>query len=198
MENARTWSFPFHSCVVGGPPSIHFFLGRNRKSLKHGFSTLLSAVVLGGYGEFGFGFSNVWLPSSWEGQRESFPGAGEGQIWHRCPFLPRRGSPKGLRSPSKWELPKCMVRKLLDKVLFRKLDYGMQLIWYVGAWMGGEFGKECIHVYVGWVSLLFTWSYHNIVNQLYPSTNRKLKKDATDWVTGFSLPGVYDRLIFVF
>ena len=70
MENTRTWSFPFHSCVVGGPPSIHFFLGRNRKSLKHGFSTFLSAVVLGGYGEFGFSFSNVWLPSSWEGQRK--------------------------------------------------------------------------------------------------------------------------------
>lgn len=149
MENARTWSFPFHFCVVGGPPSIHFFLGRNRKSLKHGFSTFLSAVVLGGYGEFGFSFSNVWLPSSWEGQRESFPGAGEGQIWRRCPFLPRRGSPERLRSPSKWELPKCMVRKLLDKVFS---ENRMPLMSYVGDWMGGEFGKECIRVYV-WVSL---------------------------------------------
>ena len=36
---------------------------------------------------------------------------------------------------------------------------------YVAAWMGGEFGGEWIHAYVGWISSLFTWKYHNIVNQ---------------------------------
>ena len=36
---------------------------------------------------------------------------------------------------------------------------------YVAAWMGEEFGEEWIHVYVDWISSLFTWKYHNIVNQ---------------------------------
>ena len=131
-------------------------------------------------------------------ERESFPGAGEGQIWCRCPFLPRRGSPKGLRGPSKWEFPKCMVRKLLDKVLFRELDYRMPLIWYVGDWMGGEFGKEGMHVYV-WVSLYCSpETITTLLIDYTPVQSRKLKKNAIDWVTGFSLPGVYEKFIFAF
>ena len=41
-------------------------------------------------------------------------------------------------------------------------------------WEGslGENGHVCIY---GWVPSLFTWNYHNIVNQLYPNTNKKLK-----------------------
>ena len=39
---------------------------------------------------------------------------------------------------------------------------------YIAAWMGGEFGVEWLHVCVcGWVALLCTWNYHNIVNWLY-------------------------------
>ena len=46
---------------------------------------------------------------------------------------------------------------------------------YVAAWMGGEFGREWIHVYLyGWVPLLFTWNCHNIVNRLYPNTKLKV------------------------
>ena len=37
---------------------------------------------------------------------------------------------------------------------------------YKAAWMGGEFSGEWMHVY-GWLPFLFTWNYHNIVNQLY-------------------------------
>ena len=44
---------------------------------------------------------------------------------------------------------------------------------YVAAWMKGEFGGEWIYEYV-WLSLLFTWNYHNIVNWLYPSTKLKV------------------------
>ena len=43
---------------------------------------------------------------------------------------------------------------------------------YVAARMGRDFAGEWIHVYV-WLSV-FTWNYHNIVNQLY--SNRKVKK----------------------
>ena len=44
----------------------------------------------------------------------------------------------------------------------------------VAAWMGGEFRGEWIRVYV-WLSLfLFTWNYHNIVNQLNPNIKLKL------------------------
>ena len=32
--------------------------------------------------------------------------------------------------------------------------------------MGGELGREWIHVYVCWLPSLFTWNYHNIVNWL--------------------------------
>ena len=40
---------------------------------------------------------------------------------------------------------------------------------YVAAWMGGEFGRERIHVYV-WLSPFAVLLNHNIVNQLYPNT----------------------------
>ena len=39
--------------------------------------------------------------------------------------------------------------------------------YYVTAWMGAEFGGERIHIYPNWVTLLCTWSDHNIVNQLH-------------------------------
>ena len=39
--------------------------------------------------------------------------------------------------------------------------------------MGGEFG-EYMYMY-GWIPLLSTWNYHNIVNWLY--SNKKLKKE---------------------
>ena len=45
---------------------------------------------------------------------------------------------------------------------------------YVVAWMRGEFGEEWIHIYMyGWVPLLFTWNYYNIVNQLYSNIRYK-------------------------
>ena len=41
---------------------------------------------------------------------------------------------------------------------------------YVPAWMGGGLGKNGYMYMHGWVPLLFTWKYHNIVNWLYPNT----------------------------
>ena len=40
---------------------------------------------------------------------------------------------------------------------------------FMAAWMGGEFGREWIHVYYGSVRSLLTRNYHNIVNWLYPN-----------------------------
>ena len=48
---------------------------------------------------------------------------------------------------------------------------------YMAAWMGVEFGGEWISVRVcSAVPLLFTWNYHNTVNQLDPNTKLKVKK----------------------
>ena len=38
-----------------------------------------------------------------------------------------------------------------------------------------------IYVY-GWVSLLFTWNYDNIVNRLYPNIQQKVKKKKKTWM----------------
>ena len=48
---------------------------------------------------------------------------------------------------------------------------------YVEAWMGGEFGKEWIHVHAWLSPFLSTWNYHNTVNWLYPKTKQEVKKD---------------------
>ena len=47
-------------------------------------------------------------------------------------------------------------------------------MWKPG-WEGslGENGYMCIH---GWVPLLFTWNYHNVVNWLYANTKLTVKK----------------------
>ena len=37
---------------------------------------------------------------------------------------------------------------------------------YVAAWKGGEFGEDGYMYVYGWVPLLLTWNYHNIVNWL--------------------------------
>ena len=171
MENTRTWSFPFHSCVVGGPPSIHFFLGRNRKSLKHGFSTFLSAVVLGGYGEFGFSFSNVWLPSSWEGQRKR---ASQGQGKDRSDVgVPSSQGGEALKGSEIHQSGNCQsawsgnfwTKFCSENCIIECHWFGM---WEAG-WQG-SLGKNAYMYMYGWVSLLFAWNYHNIVNRLYPST----------------------------
>ena len=47
---------------------------------------------------------------------------------------------------------------------------------YVVAWMGGSFGENGCMYMDGWVPLLPTWNYHNIVNQIYPNTKQKVKK----------------------
>lgn len=81
MENARlkeVVSVPV--LLVGGLPSEHFFLGRERKSLKYGFSTSLSAVMLGGYGEFGFDFQIPDYHLSKKVRKKASWGQEEGQI----------------------------------------------------------------------------------------------------------------------
>ena len=54
-----------------------------------------------------------------------------------------------------------------------------------GCWTRGEFAGEWIHVYV-WLSpfavLSDNCNYHSIVNQLYPNTNKKLKKKPMEWL----------------
>ena len=45
--------------------------------------------------------------------------------------------------------------------------------------MGGEFrGHGNMYMY-GWISLLFIWNYHNMVNWLYANTKQKVKKKLT-------------------
>ena len=47
---------------------------------------------------------------------------------------------------------------------------------YVAAWIWGVLGENgCMYVY-GWVPSLFTWDYHNIVNQVYSDTKEKVQK----------------------
>ena len=47
--------------------------------------------------------------------------------------------------------------------------------------MGKEFGGDWIHVNVyGWVPLLSTQNYYNIVNHYTPIQNKKLKKKKDD------------------
>ena len=48
--------------------------------------------------------------------------------------------------------------------------------------MGMELGENGYMSMCGWVPSLFTWNYHNIVNQLYPITKQKLKKKKTEAV----------------
>ena len=40
----------------------------------------------------------------------------------------------------------------------------------------GSLGENGYMYMYGWVPSLFTWNYHNIVNQLHPKQNKKLKK----------------------
>ena len=65
--------------------------------------------------------------------------------------------------------------------------------------------KGYVYMY-GWVPSLFTWNYHNIVNQLYPKTKSflKLKVDADSRLVSYYLlpPGnsfyIQGRQIFQF
>ena len=43
----------------------------------------------------------------------------------------------------------------------------------------GSLGENGYMYIYGWVLLLFTWNYHNIVNWLYPNTKLKVKKKKT-------------------
>lgn len=70
----------FHSCLVGGPLGAHFFPGRETKNQKSGFPTLLLAIVLGGYGEFWFGFQMSDYHLSKKVREKASWGQGEGQI----------------------------------------------------------------------------------------------------------------------
>ena len=43
----------------------------------------------------------------------------------------------------------------------------LNIIMYVAAWMGGEFGENGYMCMYDWASLLYTWNYPNIVHQPY-------------------------------
>ena len=49
------------------------------------------------------------------------------------------------------------------------LNFMWQPIWE------GSYGENKYMYMYGWTPLLFTWNYHNIVNQLYPNTKKKFK-----------------------
>ena len=40
----------------------------------------------------------------------------------------------------------------------------------------GSLGENGYMYMYGWAPSLFTWNYHNIVSQLHPKQNKKLKK----------------------
>ena len=63
------------------------------------------------------------------------------------------------------------LKWLTNKVLLNSTWHSAQC--YVAAWIGVEFGENGYMYLYGWVPLLFTWNYHNIVNQ--PFSNIKLK-----------------------
>ena len=50
--------------------------------------------------------------------------------------------------------------------------------YYVAAWMGGEFGGECIHVYVWLSPFVVHLKLSNIVNWLYESESRSVVSDS--------------------
>ena len=52
---------------------------------------------------------------------------------------------------------------------------------YVAAWMGGESGESGYMCMYGSVPFLFTWNYHNIVNQLHLNTKLKVKGKSLSW-----------------
>ena len=54
----------------------------------------------------------------------------------------------------------------------------LNAMWQPG-WVGSLGENEYMYVY-GWVALLCTWNYHNIVNRLHPNTNKKIKKILMD------------------
>ena len=41
----------------------------------------------------------------------------------------------------------------------------------------GSLGENGYMYMYGWAPSLFTWNYHNIVSQLHPKQNKKLKKN---------------------
>ena len=50
----------------------------------------------------------------------------------------------------------------------------LSVMWQPGRY--GSLGENGYMYMYGWVPLLFTWNYHNIVNQLYPNTKQKVQK----------------------
>ena len=67
-------------------------------------------------------------------------------------------------------------------------------IWYMelcSMWCGSLDGRrvwgENGHMYMyGWIPLLFTWNYHNIVNQQYPQYKIKFSKKGIGYLKGLS------------
>ena len=57
----------------------------------------------------------------------------------------------------------------------------------VAVWMEAEFGGENGHMYMYCcIPLLFTWNYHNIVNQQYPQYKIKFSKKGIGYLKGLS------------
>ena len=52
---------------------------------------------------------------------------------------------------------------------------------HVAAYKGGGFGENGCMCMFGWVSSVFTWNYHKIVNRLYPNKKLKVQKINTCW-----------------
>ena len=79
--------------------------------------------------------------------------------------------PAGRRILYPWvsrEDPLIYLKCITNKNLLFSMGNTVQC--YVAIWMGRELRGEWIHVYIyGWVPLLSTWNYHNIVNWLYSS-----------------------------
>ena len=64
---------------------------------------------------------------------------------------------KGSLGSLGWTWTPCLYLKwIANEVLLHSTGNSAQC--YVAAWMGGEFGGEWVHVYIGWVPSLFTWT----------------------------------------
>ena len=86
------------------------------------------------------------------------------QVWHREWTCSYQGGRKG-RSDSLGVLD-WHVHTAVFKMNNKDLLYSTGNSAYVAAWMGGELGENGYMYMYGWVTLLSTWNYHNIVNWL--------------------------------